>query len=244
VPDEWPWDFHGDVPAAQWPGGDKSGAFIRMCAYNLVGLSNCYDDDLRLTWDGQFSWPDAHKVYVNNHYWVDLEPGWNLISTPLMPYDNRIEAVLMHLIANKSVKQVVTRVWNGSAWAWETWTPAVKGPKSLTEFNDGQGYWINMTTEDVLTINGTWTSLGPQAPPEYAVFDGWNMIGYTQWGRPMWKESKFAMEYLGPGVHPYVQALWRYDAGAYRWRQVIFDDDMVKGAGYWLATIQDGRINP
>jgi hypothetical protein len=60
----------------------------------------------------------------------------------------------------------------------------------------------------------------------------------------MWKDSKFAMEYLGPGVHPYVQALWRYDAEAYRWRQVIFNDDMVKGAGYWLATIQDGRINP
>jgi len=79
---------------------------IRMCVTNLVGLSNCGTGP-----DHFIGRPDAHLVFVTNRFVIDLEPGWNLVSLPAMPYDSAITSVLSHLIVKNTVKQV------------QTWTP-------------------------------------------------------------------------------------------------------------------------
>ena len=233
VPHQWQatWDSTA-VP-------DDFGA-IRMCATNLVGLSNC-------TWgpdaeDATRS--DAHAVFVNNRYVIDLEPGWNLLSSPLLPYDTSITSVLQHLIWNGTVLQVAGNYDPTAAPAsqWQTWAPT--GPTSLATIEDGKGYWIQMAAEDKLTIVGTWKSVGAIGPPEYNVLDAWNLIGYTQWGWPTFFPTKVMLDYLGPTVAPNAQALYLYDANAEVYHAVHASQHMTQGAGYWLATTQNATIRP
>jgi hypothetical protein len=211
--------------------------FIRMCATNMVGLSNCsvgtpdFEDATR---------QDAHKVFVNNRFVAHLEPGWNLVSSPLMLYDISIDTVLMHLIDHGTVGKVAAYA-NG---AWEMWVPG-GAANTLTDIRDGQAYWVYMIGEDDLTFVGTWKSLGPVAPPEYGVVQGWNLIGYTQWGVPTFFDSKLVGRYLGGlSQAPYLKAMYRYDAEHELFVPTYLYDEMTEGAGYWLALNTSGTINP
>ena len=88
--------------------------------------------------------------------------------------------------------------------------------------------------------------MGPVTPPEYQVYEGWNLIGYTHWGQPTshWIGDKLVADYLGMPLAPSVEALWRYDAWSETYVPMYLMDSMVKGAGYWLATGDGGSINP
>jgi len=204
---------------------------IRFCAEDKAGNSDC----------------DEQLIQVENRYTVDLKVGWNLISSPLLPYDPAIGSVLFHLIQHGSVKQVIAMDRVGPGYAWPRWTAAPGDPDNLTEIVDGKGYWIEMKAPDALTIVGTWSTVGGMAPPQYGVVDGWNLIGYTHWGEPTSSAcsgDKTVLDYLGLPLSPSVEALWRYNAANNRYIPVDWLDTMTKGAGYWLATAAPGTINP
>jgi hypothetical protein len=208
---------------------------IRMCVTNLVGLSNCGTGP-----DHFIGRPDAHLVFVTNRFVIDLEPGWNLVSLPAMPYDSAITSVLSHLIVKNTVKQVQT--WTPGT-GWTIWT-AGAGPKTLTKMVDGQGYWIEMAAEDELDTVGTYLAFPPYTPPEYPVTTGWNLVGYTQWGRPWWLPATQAADYLSMSVAMNAQSMWMYDANYEIFVQQQMLDPMVPGAGYWLAMSQPGTVRP
>jgi hypothetical protein len=129
-----------------------------------------------------------------------------------------------------------------NAYQWTKWVPG-----DDMKFMDGQGYWINMKTAATLTFVGSFKSLAAAgAPPEYPVFEGWNLIGYTHWGQPTshWIGDKRVVDYLGVPLTPSVEALWRYDAWSETYVPMYFMDYMVKGFGYWLGLAQGGTINP
>lgn len=207
---------------------DDHGA-VRFCAKDFVGLQTC----------------DASPVFVVNRFTVSLRPGWNLISTPLMLYDDDMDAVLLHLVAKGTVKDVYTaqnmNAGEPDVYVWKKWVPG-----DTMKFEDGQGYWINMKAADQLTFVGSFKTTGPAAPPEYPVFEGWNLIGYTHWGQPTshWIGDKKVADYLGMPLSPSVEALWRYDAWTETYVPMYLMDLMVKGAGYWLGIAQGGTINP
>jgi len=200
---------------------------VRFCAVDKVGLQAC----------------DWHQINVVNRYTVNLRPGWNLISTPLMLYDDDMDSVLAHLVAHGTVKDIYTakneNAGEPDVYTWSKWIPGDK-----TTFNHGQGYWINMKASDSLTFVGAWKTTGPVTPPEYQVYEGWNLIGYTHWGQPTWLGDKVVADYLGMPLAPSVEALWRYDAWSEDYIPVGLMDSMTKGAGYWLATGDGGSINP
>jgi hypothetical protein len=210
--------------------------WVRICATNLVGLTAC----------------DWNQIFVVNRYTVNLQPGWNLISTPLVLYNPDIENVLLHLIDKNIVKQVMT--YNRPAGTWSKWTAPAGAPgDTLATIEDGKGYWIEMAAKDELTFVGTWSD-GEMMPPTYPVYPDWNLIGYTHWGTPplddwwhswwpMWPD-KTVLDYLGRPVHDTTEALWRYDAKLNVWIAMYGWDDMVKGSGYWLAVSEAGTINP
>jgi hypothetical protein len=232
VPNQWQskWDSTA-VP-------DDFG-YIRMCATNLVGLSNCKvgldpEDATR---------SDKHLVFVNNRFPITLEPGWNLVSTPLIPYKPAIADVLMHLIAHGTVKSVWAYDPTAVAPApkWTSWVPG--GPSTLTMFRDGRGYWIEMAAEDKLDFIGAWKSVGAITPPQYGVKVDWNLLGYTHWGRPTIFPPKEADDYLA-GVGSAATALYRYDATSETYYQVFGSQHMTLGAGYWLASTKDATIYP
>jgi hypothetical protein len=204
---------------------------VRICAKDLAGNSSCSGND----------------VYVVNRFTVYLRPGWNLVSTPLMLYDDDMDAVMFHLNDKNLVKSVWTAKNTNTGWPnvyqWQKWMPG-----DDMKFKHGQGYWINMKGDGYLTFVGSFKNVGPAAPPEYPVFEGWNLIGYTHWGQPAtnWHciGDKLVSDYLGIPLSPSVEALWRYDAFTEQYVPMNWMSAMVKGAGYWLGLAQGGTINP
>jgi len=229
---------------------------LRFCAMDLAGNSNCWDERnanaLAPLPGADFppAWPDARWVYVDNRVEVDLQAGWNLVSSPLLLYDidmngdgvANIEDVLFHLIDHGTVDSV----WSyfpeePPADQWKVWKVGPGPLDTLTEIVDGQGYWIKMKANDTLTFVGTWTTLGNGAtPPFYGVVDGWNLIGYTHWGRPtIWQTDK-AGDYLS-GV-PMRQALFYYDPWTNVWVRIYDPQNMELGKGFWLSATEAGVI--
>ena len=235
-----PYQWEAKLDSTQLP--DDHGA-IRFCATDLVGLTNC-TATIR-------PWPNANRgwwtnpVFVVNRFSVFLRPGWNLVSTPLMLYDDDMDAAMFHLKDN--VKAVWAVENKNAGWPnlyeWTKWVPG-----DAMKFKHGQGYWINMKTSAMLTFVGSFKNVGASNPPEYRVFEGWNLIGYTHWGQPAtnwhWIGDKKVVDYLGITLSPSVNALWRYDAMSEQYIPTYFWDLMVKGAGYWLGLAEGGNINP
>jgi len=267
LPGDENWLKIGKVPADETPGipgqyqteWDSTTVpdgfyFIRICAEDIAGNGNCWDSrvDLPLvSEDGSehFNpWPDAHWVYVNNRVEIPLQVGWNLISSPLMPYDEDIADVLSHLHnpadpSQSLVESVWTMVYQGGVQKWNVWTPTAGPVDTLTKIVAGQGYWIKMKANATLTIVGTWTTLGDsETPPNIPVYDGWNLIGYTHWGRPtIWPTDKVG-DYLGAGLIDNLQALFYYDPWTNVWTKLYEPHNMVLGKGYWLAVTEAGVI--
>jgi hypothetical protein len=199
---------------------------VRFCVEDIVGHEAC----------------DWNVVQVNNRYTTWLQPVWNLISTTLLPYDINIAAVLSHLHNPITMEsQVIKVVMMAADGTWKKWTPVDTDTDDFTTFEDGKGYWIEMKVEAPLTFVGTWLTVGPVAPPEYPVVEGWNLIGYTHWNRPTSFPPKEAWDYLSSVQ---VQQLYRYDAYSGVYVAVYNPQHMTLGAGYWLATNADGMIRP
>jgi hypothetical protein len=140
---------------------------------------------------------------------------------------------------------VWTMVWQADQQVWKVWTPAAGPVDTLTKIVDGQGYWIKMKANDSLTIHGTWGYWWWRSP-EYPVYDGWNLIGYTHWGRPTICSTDEVQDYLvdylgagriidwGPPCLLTAGLLFDYDPSTNVWKQMDAWEKMVLGKGYWL----------
>jgi len=207
---------------------------VRFCATDLVGREVC-------------SWA---VVQVENRKTLNLFPGWNLISSPLMLYNEDAATVLSHLkdAAGNPTWDAIYAMTNEDAgepdvYEWTMLTSA--GVGDLAKIADGKGYWIHMKTFGQLTLVGTWLNAGPIAPREYEVFEGWNLIGYTHWGQPTDQGiMRTAMEYLGGQVAGVMEQLWAYDPWTGSYFPVADAQWLEEGRGYWLALSDGGTINP
>lgn len=174
----------------------------------------------------------AIQADVRNTYTIALKAGWNLVSTPLVPYDTNIANVMK----NVGAKQVATFIWSGGKLVQQTWIPGVGG--TLKTFKDGQGYWVEMPGNGTLVISGRYLSAPPNVLPAYAVNAGWNLIGYTA-RYNMTNEA--AADYLGPSVYNAAQANYAFNPdGDYYYQTWTYN----AGLGYWLALSQNGTIYP
>jgi hypothetical protein len=262
APGDESWRAIGDAPADETPGipgqyqteWDSTRVpdgfyFIRICAEDVAGNTNCADsrEDLPLideTGNEHFNpYPDAHWVYVNNRVACPLVEGWNLISSPLMPYKPAITEVLSQLIDHGSVEAAWTMVYQGGAQVWKTWTPTAGPVDTLTKIVDGQGYWIKMKADDSLNIVGTWTTLGTgETPPAYPVYGGWNLIGFTHWGWPTIWPPPTVGDYLGAGLLDSLQAVFCWDPREQAWVRLYPEQAIPLCWGCWLSTTEAGVI--
>jgi hypothetical protein len=166
-------------------------------------------------------------------YNIDLVEGWNLISTPLIPDDSDIEVVLADI--SDYVTQVRTFVYEGGVLVDKVWG---SGPSDLDEMVDGQGYWFEMTADNTLTISGVEMPTPPNAPPEYSVYEGWNLIGFKS------VDAKTATVYLaGDALTDFVR-MYGYDAADVVYTTILTGSSLQPGQGYWLAVSADGKIYP
>jgi len=153
---------------------------------------------------------------------IPVKEGWNLISFPVVPADQRIPEVLA------SVAGLYSAVmgFNGGGLSYY--------PSLPDEFNTlrllqpYQGYWIKMQSEGVLVISGY--PAASETP--LALKPGWNLVGY-----------------LSPRVLPVAEALASvegqydavlgYDGGGlsfYPYLPYEFNTltAMRPGRGYWV----------
>jgi hypothetical protein len=154
APGDGSWRAIGDVPADETPGipgqyqaewGSTEAPdgfyFMRICAEDIAGNSNCVDSrvDLPLIGEDEYLNPylDAHWVYVSNQIECPLQVGWNLISTPLLPYDTDIQNVMSHLVDHGTVEAAWSMFNKDDARVWKVWTPAAGPVDTLTTIVDG-----------------------------------------------------------------------------------------------------------
>ncbi len=77
---------------------------------------------------------------------VTMQPGWNLISLPLVPTNTNIQNILGSSIG--SIASVWTCTGGGSTGgSWSSWAPGLSSYSGLTTMVDGKAYWIQ--------VNGT-----------------------------------------------------------------------------------------
>jgi sugar lactone lactonase YvrE len=88
---------------------------------------------------------------------LDLEPGWNMVSVPLLLEDG---------------EDTVAAIFDDNIVAIYTWDPGQKSYIVPTTIDHKLGYWVAVVEETQITVTGipatTWTG---------TLLTGWNMIG-------------------------------------------------------------------
>jgi hypothetical protein len=156
---------------------------------------------------------------------IPLAPGWNLISTDLLPVDSTIQAVLGGLQPGNV--QVVTGFnSNGANFYDPSGLPFLN---TLHDFQKGFGYWIRVTSEDTLYVQGA-----PIAPDYFKPMDlGWNLIAYLP------QSSQPPQTYLEPFINTGLEYVTGFDGDAqfYDPNGLPFLNslsEMRNSRGYWV----------
>jgi len=228
------------------PKGQSSGNYsIKVTATDKAGNIACEISNITVK-------------YTYSSFNIELMPGWNIISLPLIP-DNSNPASLFN-------SDIIESVWSydSSSKNWKVYNPG-PAPDTLTELKTGVGYII-LTNSSKFTkvkisdsveatvpikINYSGKYLVPgQVPPTYTVKKGWNLIGFHS------EENMTAEEYLAGLTYP--ARTWT-SLITYNNNVIGIDinkiteesntrlqpgDYMQPGKGYWVYAKQDGVITP
>ncbi len=162
---------------------------------------------------------------------IPLSTGWNLISLPLIPSDNKIT----------SIGATVTSVWAYDAMhsSWKFYMPGKSS--TLTQMTDGNGYWILMTHPDVLYVDGNIIEPGA-APPSYSLTVGWNLIGFKP-------QPKVANETVGSYLSSIAGSydknnVWTYDNQNGTWIRATDVTWLRPSQAMWVLMTSPATLRP
>lgn len=174
------------------------------------------------------SYNDPNTIYNFNSIPADriiLNPGWNLISTDLVPFDSSMNGILAGLIPGNV--EFVTGFKDGAVFYDPDGLPFLN---TLTEFNRGYGYWIRVAQRDTLLLFGT--PIDPDYRNSWQA--GWNLIAYIPQNSTT-PELFFASE-IASGNLQYVTGFKQgnifYDPNGLPFLNSL--DTLSNGYGYWL----------
>lgn len=166
---------------------------------------------------------------------IDLNHDWNLISSPLVMEETNIEQVLADIEDN------VVTVWyfDSEIDNWRWYVPS-EDKSTLNTFEDGNSYFIDMSSSDTLLVDGYYYSdmnNGEGLPPEYNYYAGWNMIGYTRSApdEELKSDDYFADQYDLLNVH-------KFDTATQQYYLVSGPNMLIPGDGYWAYKNGDGNF--
>jgi len=170
-------------------------------------------------------------------YPVELVKGWNLISLPMIPQDSSIEVVLSDVLENVNV------VYGYEAGTWLTYLTSAPEFATLTDIEDGKGYWVKMTAADTLIVYGTEQPLPPDTPRVYNVYNGWNLIGFKS------IDKMNVEDYLTtiPATLTGHMVIYEWSATSQGYKLLCAgppDKQFSPSNGYWLYLIGDAVIVP
>jgi subtilisin family serine protease len=164
---------------------------------------------------------------VKHAFTIALEGGWNLISLPLVPDDNRVSQTM------KAVNSGIDSVWGYQAGTWESHTSEFPEMSDLKKIRPGAGYWVK-TSQPKVTIDVR-GGLTP-ATPDWT--DGWNLIGLTS------LKPQPILQFLS-GLDRPVTCIWGYQNGSWqvydsRFPELSDLEILEPGRGYWMKVF----VNP
>ncbi len=155
---------------------------------------------------------------------LSLINNWNLISISHDPSDISIESVLETILG-----QCIS-VWTYTNQTWQVYDPAAPEFSDLNELVPGKGYWIQMSDDGELLIEGV-----PHLTT-IALSEGWNLVGYNS------SDSQTTFDAIS-SISSRIISVWAYKDG--QWK--FYDPDspglsdlslMEPGYGYWINTHQ------
>jgi VCBS repeat-containing protein len=168
-----------------------------------------------------------------------LVVGWNLVSFDLHPDDTGIAAVLASLAGHYNL----VYAWDGSGASsgdgnWLKYAP--NGPSyanTLLSLDEKMGFWIRVTTADVLEITGV--KPDSTAISLYTNAGGWNLVGY-----PSAKSAALPAILSANGVGTDFSLVYAYHASDTTDTWKLFDrtapswsndlTELAAGWGYWI----------
>jgi len=165
---------------------------------------------------------------------ISLHAGWNLISLPVVPLSTSISDLLKSQIATHDVLSVWS--YTGTPRSWESYIPGQSG--TLTTMTDGNAYWIFMTRNDTLYVDGT--VIPPNAvPAAYSLVQGWNLVGFKP--EPSLQNESVGT-YLSSIEGSYdVNNVWVYANG---WVRADSSFMLQPGEGMWVLMTSSATLRP
>ncbi|MDP2647071.1 MAG: DUF1566 domain-containing protein [Desulfobacterales bacterium] len=136
-----------------------------------------------------------------------LISSWNLISLYLDPPDTSINSVL------SNIKTDIVSTWKWVNGNWAVWLPsetdqgaayaASKGFSQMTTITSGEGFWVNSSIPQTLTVSGT-----QPADTSNSLSSGWNLVGLKS-------ESGKSVTDLISGNKANITSIWKWDNGTW-----------------------------
>ena len=165
---------------------------------------------------------------------IDLIDDWNFVSTPVILPDPSMDVVF------NDIKDDVIIIWYYDAAndEWLSWTPDGGVDNTLTTFDHGKGYLIDMRNERELVLAGRYSGMlgGGNLLPDYPVYDSWNMVGYTKSG----------LDTTSSVENYFVTLLWDPITVLTHYPEMglVGVENMDTGNGYWLNVDMDSSFAP
>ena len=164
--------------------------------------------------------PPANNTYSCNYEWelnLTLNPNWNLISIPLTLEDNSVETALSSI--EGKYESIFTYDSSTSDWV-----------SDIAAITPEKGYWIKMTEEGILNVNGTLPEL-----TNYSLKDGWNLIGYPSLTEQSVTTLLTNVNFIG--MFAYNNSWLSYHPDKSMFLNTL--QTMQPGYGYWIKLNED-----
>jgi len=106
---------------------------------------------------------------------------------------------------------------------------------------DGNAYWIYMTKNDTLYVDGT--VIPPSSsPPTYSLVQGWNLVGFKP--EPA-VQNETVGTYLSSITGSYdVKNVWVYNNSGESWIRADSSYALQPGQGIWILMTAPATLKP
>ncbi len=168
---------------------------------------------------------------------LELQPGWNLISLPVVPTQTAVAKLLLPLI---QLHELII-VWSFTPPAtWSFFNPGPPSSGTLASMVDGKGYWVNMKDAVNMTVVG-YVIPPASGPPSYSLVAGWNLVGFKP--QPTIQNETVAV-YL-TSISGKYGSVWVYNNLNGQWVTGVGSLPLAPGEGMWIfITVTPATLLP
>ncbi len=182
--------------------GNPSNYFYFVCAVNALNISSCTSNQA-----GKFT--------------RSLAQGPNLVSVPLIQYDESIETVLQTVEYDKAW------YYDSSSQEWKWYMTFKNYRRDLWSVNHTMGLWVNVTENSNLTVAGI-----VPAQTTIHLFEGWNLVSFPSFNTS-YTVADLKVETCATRVEG-------YDFSSPYYLRVLGDGEVLQaGDGYWVRVNAD-----